>query len=231
MRVRSAACWMAVLLAGCAQGIRPPETAAPGQASPSTPTYETVQGRSPDVVARLRAAPPVQAEIVDGATPAGDETLLRAQGLVKIGIGHYPVADVARLRDVVSRQAREVGADKAMIYPPPAFGDPALAQFFVRLHLPFGANFRDLTDDERQSLGKGGVEIGEVVGGTPASEANLRDGDYVLQFNKTPVQDKAAFQVLLQEHMGRRVTLTIRRNGTTMKRLVVLGTLPAPPAH
>ena len=231
MRVRSAACWMAVLLAGCAQGIRPPETAAPGQASPSTPTYETVQGRSPDVVARLRAAPPVQAEIVDGATPAGDETLLRAQGLVKIGIGHYPVADATRLRDVVSRQAREVGADKAMIYPPPAFGALALAQFFVRLHLPFGANFRDLTDDERQSLGKGGVEIGEVVGGTPASEANLRDGDYVLQFNKTPVQDKAAFQVLLQEHMGRRVTLTIRRNGTTMKRLVVLGTLPAPPAH
>ena len=231
-RMRGATCIAMLLLGGCAQVVRPPAPNAPGQPPQPVPAYETVQGRSADVVARLRSAAPLaQPEVADGASPDGDETLLRAQGLVKIGIGHYPVADATRLRDVVSRQAREVGADKAMIYPPPAFGDPALAQFFVRLHLPFGANFRDLTDDERQSLGKGGVEIGEVVGGTPASEANLRDGDYVLQFNKTPVQDKAAFQVLLQEHMGRRVTLTIRRNGTTMKRLVVLGTLPAPPAH
>ena len=118
-----------------------------------------------------------------------------------------------------------------LIYPPQAFGAPALAQFFVRLHLPFGANFRDLTDVERQTLGSSGVELGEIVGGTPASAANLRDGDYVLQFNKTPVQDKAAFQALLQEHMGRRVTLTIRRDGVTMKRLVVLGTLPPASRH
>lgn len=227
MRIRGAA-WLALLLlGGCAQVIRPPAPTAAGQPPPAGPAYEIVQGRSPDVVARLRAAPPpAQPEVANGATPDGDKTLLRAQGLVEIGIGRYPDSDASSLRGEVATQARKAGADKALIYPPQAFGAPALALFFVRLHLPFGANFRDLTDVERQTLGSGGVEIGEVVGGTPASEANLREGDYVLKFNNAPVRDKAAFQALLQEHMGRRVTLTIRRNGVTMKRLVLLGTLP-----
>lgn len=232
MRMRGAAWWAVLVLGGCAQIARQPSPGVPGQAPQPLPAYETVQGRSPDVVLRLRAAPaPANPDVADGATPDGDETLLRAQGLVKIGIGHYPGGDLAALRDTVARQARKVGADKALIYPPQAFGAPALAQFFVRLHLPFGANFRDLTDIERQTLGSDGVEIGEVVGGTPASEANLREGDYVLKFNNMPVHDRAGFQALLQEHMGRRVTLTIRRNGTTRKRLVVLGTLPPAGAH
>ena len=232
MRIRSAA-WLALLLlGGCAQVARPPAPGTQGPLPPTTPAYEIVQGRNPDVVARLRAAPPpAQPEVADGATPEGDEILLRAQGLVEIGIGHYPDDDVASLRSKVAAQARNAGADKALIYPPQAFGAPALALFFVRLHLPFGANFRDLTELERQTLGSSGVEIGEVVGGTSASEANLRDGDYVLKFNNAPVRDKATFQALLQEHMGRRVTLTIRRNGVTMKRLVLLGTLPAGARH
>jgi membrane-associated protease RseP (regulator of RpoE activity) len=230
--MRGAACIAVLLLGGCAQVVRSPAPNEQGQPPQPVLGYETVQGRSADVVARLRAAPPqAQAEVADGATPDGDETLLRAQGLVKIGIGHYPAGDVDSLRDIVAKQARKVGADKALIYPPQAFGAPALALFFVRLHLPFGANFRDLTDSERQTLGGSGVELGEIVGGTPASAANLREGDYVLQFNKTPVQDKAAFQALLQEHMGRRVTLTIRRDGVTMKRLVVLGTLSPASGH
>ncbi|MDE2257647.1 MAG: PDZ domain-containing protein [Xanthomonadaceae bacterium] len=233
MRIRGTA-WLALLLlGGCAAHVaRPPARGTPGPPPPAPPAYEAVQGRSPDVVARLRAAPPpAQPEVADGATPDGDETLLRAQGLVEIGIGHYADDDVASLRSEVAAQARKAGADKALIYPPPTFGSPALALFFVRLHLPFGANFRDLTDIERQTLGSGGVEIGEVVGGTPASEANLRNGDYVLKFNAVPVSDKAQFQSLLQQHMGRRVTLTIRRNGVTMKRLVLLGTLPAGARH
>lgn len=231
-RMRGATCIAVLLLGGCAQVVRSPAPNVPGQPPQPVPAYETVQGRSADVVAWLRSAAPLaQPEVADGATPDGDETLLRAQGLVKIGMGHYPAGDADSLHDVVTNQARKVGADKALIYAPQAFGAPALAQFFVRLHLPFGANFRDLTDAERQSLGSSGVELGEIVGGTPASAANLRDGDFVLQFNKTPVQDKAAFQTMLQEHMGRRVTLTVRRDGVTMKRLVVLGTLPPASGH
>jgi S1-C subfamily serine protease len=102
-----------------------------------------------------------------------------------------------------------------------------VAVYYVRLRLPFGANIRDMTADERQTLGVDGVEIGEIIGGTPASEANLREGDFVLKFNHKPVHDKAAFQSLLQAHLGRRVILTIRRDGASFDRLVRLGTLPA----
>ena len=232
MRIRGAVGLAVLLLGGCAQVVKQPAPTGPVQPTPAAPAYEIVQGRSPGVVARLRAAPPpVQPEVADGVTPDGDESVLRDEGLVKIGIGHYPSGDAEALRSAVAAQARKVGADKALIYPPPTIGTPALALFFVRLHLPFGANFRDLTDLERQTLGSTGVEIGEVVGGTPASEANLREGDYVLKFNNAPVRDKAAFQSLLQGHMGRRIILTIRRNGVTTKRLVLLGTLPAQSAH
>ncbi len=122
-----------------------------------------------------------------------------------------------------------------LIYPPlPDDGASNLANtsastaiYYVRLRLPFGANFRDLTEQERQTLGADGIEIGEVVGGTPAAEANLRDGDFVLKFDRQPVRDRASFQAMLQTHMGRRVTLTISRDGVTFDRLVRLGTLPA----
>jgi hypothetical protein len=211
-----------VLLAGCAPIRRPP-----GPAVPPAPTthYEVVQGRNAQLVARLRAAPaPAQPEVTEGHSQQGDETILREQGYVQIGVGHFVERDPARAREQAERKGREVGADKVIIYA--AKDDTALvATYFVRLHLPFGANFRDLTADERERLGAPGVQVGEVVGGTPAAKANLLEGDFVLKFNHQPVLDKASFQSLLEQHMGQRVTLTLRREGTTIERIVRLGTL------
>jgi hypothetical protein len=216
-------------LAGCARVVRPPQ-APPPAPPPASAGYEIIQGRGPDVVARLRAAPPLaQPEVSDGRNQQGDEALLRAQGYVQIGIGHFPERDAARAFDQATRKAHEVGADKVLVYVSAVEGAavPVLvAAYYVRLHLPFGANFRDLTAEEREVLGSGGVQIGDVVGGTPAAQANLREGDFVLKFNHAPVADKAAFQALLQDHMGKRVTLTIQRNGATLERIVRLGTLP-----
>ena len=88
------------------------------------------------------------------------------------------------------------------------------------------AQFRNLTADEMQKLGVGGgVQIGSVVGGTPASEANLRTGDFVLKFNGGAVRDRAEFQNLLRANMGKRVTLTISRDGVQVDRVVRLGVL------
>jgi membrane-associated protease RseP (regulator of RpoE activity) len=189
-----------------------------------------VHGRSPEVVARLRAAPaPALPEIADGRSQQGDESLLRGQGFVQIGIGHFVERDAARARDEAVRKGREVGADKTMIYLPAGDDAALVATYYVRLHLPFGANFRDLTTEERNQLGAPGVQIGDVVGGTPAAKANLLEGDFVLKFNHAPVQDKPRFQALLEQHMGQRVTLTIRRNGTTIERIVRLGTLAGEP--
>jgi len=214
-----------ILLSGCTRIAHPP-------VPPPVPAtrYEVVQGRGPQVVARLRAEPaPAQPEVSEGHSQAGDETLARGQGYVQIGIGHFAEADAVRAREQAVRKGREVGADKMLIYPPREESG-LIATYYVRLHLPFGANFRDLTADERERLGAGGVQIGEVVGGTPAAKANLLEGDFVLKFNRQPVLDKPSFQALLEQHMGQRVTLTIRRDGATLERIVRLGTL-AESAH
>ena len=224
-------------LAGCTRLIYAPRT-------PSTPSassrYEVVPGRESDVVARLRAAPPpAQLELSDGKIRDGDERLLRAQGTVRIGTGYFPARNVNDAREQALQQGRRVGADKILIYPPLPNDSAAnvadvstlTANYYVRLRLPFGANFRDLTPQERQTLGADGVEIGEVIGGTPAAEANLRSGDFVLKLERKPVRDKPAFQALLQAHLGRRVILTIRRDGVTLDRLVRLGVLPAEAGH
>lgn len=217
----------AILLGGCAHVARSPGP-APVPAAPTT-EYEVVQGRGPELVARLRSAPPpTQPDVVDGTTQQGDENVLRAQGFVQIGIGHFAERDPAQARTQAERKGHEVGADKVMLYA--AQDAPLVATYYVRLHLPFGANFRDLTVDERNELGAPGVQIGDVVGGTPAAKANLLEGDFVLKFNHAPVQDKPSFQALLEQHMGQRVTLTIRRHGTTIERIVRLGTLSGP-AH
>lgn len=197
----------------------------PPGAPPNAPAtrYEIVQGRGPEVVARLRSEPaPAQPEVSDGHSQPGDENLLRGQGYVQMGIGHFAEADAAREQAI--RKGHEVGADKVLIYPPHD-NIELVATYYVRLHLPFGANFRDLTPAEQQMLGSGGVQIGGVVGGTPAARANLLEGDFVLKFNHQPVLDKPSFQALLEQHMGQRVTLTIRRDGGTIERIVRLGTL------
>jgi hypothetical protein len=209
----------AILLGGCARVVHPP-TPVPTQPR----GYEIVQGRGPEVVARLRAAPaPAQPEVNDGRGIKSDEALLRGRGLVQIGIGHFDDADPAQARARAVRTGRDVGADAVMIYP--TLSEGLTAAYYVRLRLPFGASFRDLTEDERSKLGASGVQIGEVVGGTPADKANLLEGDFVLKFNHQPVQDKPSFQALLEQHMGKKVALTIRRDGMTLERSVRLGTL------
>ena len=225
-----------LVLAGCAHVVfTPPPSTTPAAAT--GPHYEIVDGHDAAAIARLRAAPaPAQPQVSAGTTLEGDEALMRARGFVRIGVGYFPSSDLATTRAAAIRQGVHVRADQILIYAPQAASTTAattetIAEYYVRLHLPFGASFRDLTPAERQSLGKNGVEIGQVVGGTPASEANLRNGDFVLKFNHTTVHDKAVFQALLQSHMGRRVILTICRNGATFTRLVRLGTLPPEPAH
>src|SRR5437764_9772217 len=106
---------MAAMLGGCARIAHPP---APPPQAPAT-RYEIVQGRGPEVVARLRAEPaPAQPEASDGRLQQGDENLLRGQGYVQIGVGHFAESDAARAREQAVRKAREVGADKVLIYPP-----------------------------------------------------------------------------------------------------------------
>jgi hypothetical protein len=221
---------LSLALSGCAHVVYAPhETGTAEPTPPARGRYEVLPGGDAQAVAELRAAPaPAQPEFADSHSPAGDEHVLAAKGFVHIGDGYYAGID-AEARAWLLQKAREVGADKVLVYErvPSAEGSlPALqAAYFVRFKLPFGATFRDLTAAESDSVGASGVQIGSVIGGSPAAEANLRNGDFVLKFNGEPVRDRAGFQQLLRAHMGKRVTLTISRDGVVTQRLVRLGVL------
>jgi membrane-associated protease RseP (regulator of RpoE activity) len=132
---------------------------------------------------------------------------------------------------------QEIGADRMLLYTldVPAESEPAadgfLVAYYVRFKLLFGATFRNLTASERQNQGvEGGVRIGSVVGDTPASQANLMTGDFVLAFNGKPIADRGAFQQLLLEAAGKPVSLKVSRDGRRMDRIVRLGVKPEPAA-
>lgn len=221
---RTAALAVLVLLAGCVSAPRAPVWQTQ-PAQPSSP-YVADPGRDDATIAQMRAAPPAAPELVAGRNPAGDQNRLAAQGFVRIGTARYSGTD-AEVRAEADRQGRTVGADRVLLYAPAETGATTVADwnaaFFVRFKLPFGATFRDLTAAERAQLGGDGVQIGSVVGGTPASRANLLAGDFVVQINGKPVTGKSGFQDQLRAFGGRQVTLTVVRNGETLQRAVRLG--------
>lgn len=228
MKLRLLPILAALTLAGCASGPRT-STELPPLPPEQSGHYQEIPGRSPDMVAMLRnAPPPAQPEAVDGGNFAADREKLRSESYMQIGTSHFPAADTNARTDAMTQAAR-VGADRVLFYAPAAGAGAAelTVAYYVRFRLPFGATFRDLRADERAKLGvDGGVAIGAVIGDSPASRANLLRGDIVLEVDGTPVADRAAFQNLLRAHAGRAVTLTIARNGGTLKRRIRLGAMP-----
>jgi hypothetical protein len=229
-----------VLACGCASGPRavvdePVPTADPIGVPAEPGRYEPAAGQGAEVVEQFRAAPPpLEPELAAGTTPEGDLLQLRAQGYVRIGTAYLdPVADA---NEAALRFGRRAGADKVLLYPPspaapadveaPPLGG-ATAIYYVRYRLPFGARYRDLSGDEKRTLGVDwGVQIGSVIGTSPAADANLQPGDYVLRLDGKPIPGAAAFTEMLRAQAGNAVTLTIRRGGELLRRMVRLGPPP-----
>ncbi|HEY0230280.1 MAG TPA: PDZ domain-containing protein [Dokdonella sp.] len=220
------------LLAGCASVTRTPyepATPTPAPAPASGSPYVAEPGRDAATIAAMRAAPaPAAPELAIGRSQSGDQSGLAAQGFVRIGSARYRL-DEAAAKDAALREGQRAGADRVLLYAPApgASAGEWLAAYFVRFKLPFGATFRDLQPAERATVGGGGVEIGSVVGGTPASRANLIAGDFVIALDGKPVADRGDFQDRLKRSAGRAVTLTVVRNGESLQRVVRLGTLSA----
>jgi len=231
-RIRFVALGAALIAAGCAQVRYTPPAPEGRPSAPEVsagPHYTPVAGQDAATIAQLRAAPAKEPEVSSGTSIGADERLLNARGFARVGNGYFPKAGLDA-RAWATHQAEHVGADKAVIYAPAdgAADAPVQVAFYVRYRLPFGATFRTLTADEKRALGSGGVELGEIVGGTPASEANLQSGDFIVKFNGQPIADRPAFEVMLREHLGQRVTLTVARGGDTLDRLVRLGVVAKP---
>jgi hypothetical protein len=221
----------ALLLAGCVSSPQPLSEQGHEIGSTVVPTvpgarYEVESGRDAATVAEMRAAAaPATPALQSGRNMSGDRDRLAAQGYVRIGTGYFPFAE-NETRDAALAQGRNVGAEQVLLYAPAgANAAEWVATYFVRFKLPFGATFRDLREQERTTLGSSGVAIGSVVGGTPASRANLIAGDFVLAIDGKPVANRADFQDQLKRNAGRSVTLTIVRNGETLSRVVRLGVL------
>ena len=216
-----------VALAGCATTSRTvydqPHEEEPVVAGPDR--YEPVPGRGPDVIDPLRAAaPPEQPEIIAGKSPAADQDQLTPQSYVLVGNSRHAHDDDAARR-WIAEQGRAVGADKIRLYAQTvaSSSDALSAAYYVHVRLVFGASFRDLNAQERTAHAGGGVRLGDIVGACPASRANLRSGDIVTALDGRAVADRAAFQAMLKEKMGRTVALTVTRNGETIERKVQLG--------
>lgn len=209
------------VLGGCATSTSVRETPSPQQRAGADNRYEAVAGREAEVIDPLRAAAaPAQAEILPGKTAAADQDLLGAQSYVLVGRSWHRQDD-ADAREWIAEQAIAVGADKVRWYAATA-ATGFNAAYFVRLRLVFGASFRDLNAQEKARFGAG-VRLGEIVGDSPASRANLREADIVIALDGAAVNDRASFQKLLRENMGKVVELKLSRNGEALQRKVKLG--------
>jgi len=209
--------------------------------TPEQGRYEALIGQSSDAITELRAAPaPENPEMRDGKNAASDEQLLGGQGYLRIGNGFYP-SSTPEMRSIALHQGQRVGADKILLYASSASAtadagnttaSTLTAAYYVHFKPPFGASFRDLNATEQQALGvSGGVNLGAIIGGTPAASANLLAGDAVLTLDGKSIANKAAFQDLLRANAGKRVTLGINRDGVLIMRTVRVGLLPPTSTH
>jgi hypothetical protein len=195
--------------------------------------FEATIERGPDYIDALRAEPaPAQPVVVEGRNERGDQRELASKGFVRIGNGRYGSDDEQSLADAIEL-GRSVGADQVLLYrkyrvdDAPDTREQLLAVYYVRFKLLFGATFRNPSAQEHAALQfEGGVQIGSVIGGTPASQANLLSGDFVIALDGDAIADRKQFQELLGNKAGESVTLKVIRNQQRMDRVVRLGAMP-----
>ncbi len=223
---RLAAGALLLILAGCARVSIVPAPATP-EAPPRGARYEPAPGRDMADLARLRLAPPpTLPELAEGSTPLADRNRLAGEGYTRIGTGRIDADSPEQARQTALILGQRAGAERVLLYPPDASDRDWQAACYVRLQLLFGATFRDLRAEERAHFDAGGVSIGKVLPGTPASRANLMQGDIVLAVDGKPVDGRKGFEALLRQRAGQAVTLTMVRHDVTLARQVRLGALP-----
>jgi serine protease Do len=90
-----------------------------------------------------------------------------------------------------------------------------------------GLSTQELTPDIARSLGLSdpkGVVITQVEPGSPAEEANLRQGDVIVEINQTPLKDMDDYkQVLDKVTKGETMLLLVRRGNNTFYTALKIG--------
>lgn len=97
------------------------------------------------------------------------------------------------------------------------------AAYFVKRKWSIGIVPRDLTDEERRALQSNrGIAIRLVVDGSPAFNEDILPGDFLTEIDGAPVTNVAALGPLIQEREGRRISVTLVRNGNRLVKSVQL---------
>lgn len=97
------------------------------------------------------------------------------------------------------------------------------AIYFVKIRPSFGALFRDLSDNERAWLQRNrGAVVDLILDSSPAFESDLLVGDVVLAIDDVEVINSEQAQKLVQQGIGRVVSIRIMRNGRILEKEVRL---------
>lgn len=100
-----------------------------------------------------------------------------------------------------------------------AFG----AIYFLKAKYIFGANWRDLTNEERQTVqSNGGVYVTGIVDNTPAFDSNVLVGDIILAVNGQAAGSQEHCKQLISSFKGQTIQLTINRAGQLVTKSVTL---------
>ena len=74
----------------------------------------------------------------------------------------------------------------------------------------------------------GGAQITQVISGTPAATAGLKKGDVITEVDGKAVADADALTAIVTSHSpGQKLTLSVRRGGSTHQVTITLGTQPS----
>jgi len=93
-----------------------------------------------------------------------------------------------------------------------------------------GVGLQPLSAELAQSLavpGKGGAVVSSTIAGSPAAQAGLQQGDVILTYDKTPVEDYRHVQRLVAEtRVGKSVILEILRKKQKLGVTVTIAEVP-----
>lgn len=98
-----------------------------------------------------------------------------------------------------------------------------------------GVYYGPVTDNVRQALGSqgpmppaGGVIVSQVIPGSPAERAGIKNYDIILDIDRKKVTDPKLVEKTIQSHKaGQTIMLRVWRNGQTMLLTVTLGEMPS----
>jgi len=97
------------------------------------------------------------------------------------------------------------------------------AAYFVKLKFNLGLIYRDLNESERKTLQSNkGVAVIIVVNDTPAFEADILTGDIITKVDDNVISNQKSFSELLNEQKGKKIKLSIIRNGQRIEKEVHL---------